>query len=88
MIQTLLGMYQLKVLLMEYTNSIQILYNDIVFILQDEMLRITNLFINDVLVLRLKTRYKRANELYKTILTNLLIQHFVYKHLSDLNRVF
>ena len=73
---------------MEYTNSIQILHNDIAFILQDEMSKITNLFINDVLVLRLKSRYKRADGLYKTILTNLLIQHFVYKHLSNLNRVF
>ena len=58
---------------MKYTNSIQILYNNIVFILQNEMLRITNLFINDILVLESKSRYKRVDELYKTILTNLLI---------------
>ena len=52
------------------------------------MLRITNLFIDDILVLEPKSRYKRVDGLYKTILTNPLIQHFVYKHLSNLNRVF
>ncbi|EJC98336.1 uncharacterized protein FOMMEDRAFT_96717, partial [Fomitiporia mediterranea MF3/22] len=47
--QTPLGTFHLTVLLMGYTNSVQILYNDLVFILCNKILDVTNLYTDNVL---------------------------------------
>lgn len=85
--QTPLGTFRLTVLPMGYTNSLQILHNDVAFILQDEMPHVTNPYADDVPVLGPRTRYERPDGSYETLKDNPGIRRFVYEHLCDLNRV-
>ena len=74
-------------LLIGYTNSVQILHNDLVFILCDEILNVTNLYTDNVLVIGPCSRYENADRTEETIPENVGIQKFVYKHLMDVNQI-
>ncbi|EJC97477.1 uncharacterized protein FOMMEDRAFT_99170, partial [Fomitiporia mediterranea MF3/22] len=85
MFQTPLGMFCLTVLLMGYTNSVQILHNDLVFILCNKILDVTNPYTDNVLVIGPCSRYETADRTEETLPKNEGIQKFVYKHLMDVN---
>ncbi|EJC99428.1 uncharacterized protein FOMMEDRAFT_94089 [Fomitiporia mediterranea MF3/22] len=80
-------MYCLTVLLIGYTNSVQILYNDLVFILCNKILHVINLYIDNVLVIGPCLRYEKADRTEETLLKNEGIQKFVYKYLMDINQI-
>ncbi|EJC99894.1 uncharacterized protein FOMMEDRAFT_92934 [Fomitiporia mediterranea MF3/22] len=85
MFQTLLGTFCLTVLLIGYTNSVQILYNDLVFILCNKILDVTNLYTDNVLVIGPYSRYEKVDRMEETLSKNKGIQKFVYKYLMDVN---
>lgn len=85
--QTPLGTFRLTAIPMGYTNSFQIMHNDVVFILQDEMPNIASPYADDVLVSGPKTRYELPDGTYETIPENPGIRRFIWEHLQDLNRV-
>lgn len=86
-IQTPLGTFRMTVLPMGYTNSMQILHNDITFILQDEIPHVTNPFIDDVPVLGPRSRYRNRDGSYETLPDSPGVRRFVYEHLCDVNRI-
>ena len=57
------------------------------FILQEEIPHVTVPYIDDVPVKGLKTRYELPDGGYVTILENLGTGHFVWEHVSNVNRV-
>ena len=85
--QTPLGTFCLTVLLMGYTNSVQILHNDLVFILCNKILDVTNLYTDNVLVIRPCSRYENADRMEEMLPKNVGIQKFVYEHLIDINQI-
>ena len=85
--QTPLGTFRLTAIPMGYTNSFQIMHNDVVFILQDEMPNIASPYADDVLVSGPSTRYEQPDGSFETIIENPGIRRFVWEHLQDLNRV-
>ncbi|EJD08237.1 uncharacterized protein FOMMEDRAFT_74049, partial [Fomitiporia mediterranea MF3/22] len=88
MFQTPLGTFCLTVLLIGYTNSVQILYNDLVFILCNKILDITNLYTDNILVIRPYLRYEKADRTEEMLPENEGIQKFVYKHLMNVSTIF
>ena len=86
-IQTPLGTFRLTVLPMGYTNSMQILHNDVAFILQDEIPHVTNPFADDCPGLGPRTRYELPDGNYETLPENPGIRRFIYEHICDVNRI-
>ena len=62
---TLLGTFRLMVLPIGYTNSPQIMHNDVAFMLQDEIKGYTSIYIDDTGIKRLKTQYQAKDGLYE-----------------------
>ena len=85
--QTPLGTFRLTSIPMGYTNSFQIMHNDITFILKDEIPHITIPYADDVPVKGPKTRYEKPDGSYETIPDNPGIRRFVWEHLNDVNRI-
>ncbi|KAJ2923743.1 hypothetical protein H1R20_g13351, partial [Candolleomyces eurysporus] len=85
--QTPLGTFRLTCIPMGYTNSQQIQHGDITFILQDEILHITQPFVDDVPVRGPKTRYELPQGGYETIPENPGIRRFIWEHINDCARV-
>ncbi|KAL5536488.1 hypothetical protein ACEPAF_310 [Sanghuangporus sanghuang] len=72
---------------MGYTNSLQIMHNDVAFILQDEIPHVTNPFADDAPGLGPKSQYELPDGSYETIPGNSEIHRFVYEHICDVNRI-
>ena len=72
---------------MGYTNSMQILHNDVAFILQDEIPHVTNPFADDCPGLGPRTRYELPDGNFETIPENPGIRRFIYEHICDVNRI-
>lgn len=85
--QTPLGTFRTTCIPMGYTNSVQIMHNDITFILQDYIPHITHPYIDDVPTKGPKTRYVNPDGSYETIPGNPRIRRFVYEHISNTNHV-
>ncbi|KAJ2911441.1 hypothetical protein MD484_g8972, partial [Candolleomyces efflorescens] len=85
--QTPLGTFRLTRIPMGYTNSQQIQHGDITFILQDEIPRVTQPFVDDVPVRGPKTRYELPDGRYETIAENSGIRRFIWEHINDCARV-
>ena len=85
--QTPLGTFRLTSIPMGYTNSFQIMHNDVTFILQEEIPEITIPFADDIGVKGPRTRYELANGSYETIPENPGIRRFVWEHLIACSRV-
>jgi len=64
------------VLSQDWTGSVSIFYNNVIFILQHETDRVLN-FLDDITLLGLKTQYKGKNSTYEVLSVNLGICHFV-----------
>ncbi|GBE78906.1 Retrovirus-related Pol polyprotein from transposon 412 [Sparassis crispa] len=84
--QSLVGTLRLTVLPQGWTGLPPIFQGDVVWILQDEVEVAPN-FQDDINVLGKKTRYELNGGEYEVILENPKIQHFVWEHAQDLNRV-
>jgi hypothetical protein len=74
-----LGVMQLTVILMGYTNSPQIMHGDMGHILQDEIPKYTQHFVDDVPVKGPSMRYKLPDGGYKTIPKNSSICQFIWE---------
>ena len=82
-----LGPHHLTTLPMEHTNAVQIYQADMAFIVQDEILHHTMLFINDLLVKSKTSWYQRPDGSYETIPENPGIRLFIWKHLTIVHRI-
>ena len=85
--QTPLGTFRLTSIPMGYTNSFQIMHNDVTFILQDEIPNTTIPFADDIGVKGPATRYEKSDGTYETIEGNPGIRRFVWEHMEDCARV-
>ena len=85
--QTPLGTFRLTSIPMGYTNSFQIMHNDVTFILQDEIPNTTIPFADDIGVKGPATRYEKPDGTYETIEGNPGIRRFVWEHMEDCARV-
>ncbi|KAL5478644.1 hypothetical protein ACEPAI_1921 [Sanghuangporus weigelae] len=72
---------------MGYTNSLQIMHNDVAFILQDEILHCTNPYADDSPGLGPRMRYELSDGSYETLPENPGIRRFVYEHICDVNQI-
>lgn len=84
---TPLGTFRLTSLPMGYTNSFQVMHNDITFVLQDEIPHVTYPYSDDVAIKGPATRYELPDGGYETIPQNPNIRRFVWEHLNDVNRI-
>jgi hypothetical protein len=72
---------------MGWTNSVLIFHNDVTFILQPEIPKVTVPYIDDVPIRGPATRYIQADGTKERIPDNPGIRRFVWEHLQNLNRV-
>jgi hypothetical protein len=85
--QTPFGTLHIVTLPMGWTNSVPILHDDVTYILQPEIPHITIPYIDNTPVKGPKSEYRTIGGSYKTIPDNPAIQHFVWEHFENLNRV-
>ena len=85
--QSPLGPLRLTRLPMGATNSVAIFHGDITFVLEEEIPEKARVFIDDILIKGLKTRYEIGPNQYETITMNVHIRRFVYEHLQDLHLI-
>jgi hypothetical protein len=81
------GTFRLMCLPQGYTNSIQVQQGDINFILQDEIPKYTQPFVDDTPVKGPTTYYLLENGEYETIPENAGIQRFIWEHMLTINRI-
>ena len=72
---------------MGWTNSVLIFYDNVTYILREEIPRYMLLYINDVPIRGPETRYKKADGRVETLEHNSGIWRFVFKHLEVVNRI-
>jgi hypothetical protein len=82
-----LGPQWLTMLLMGYTNAVQIYQADMSFILQEEIPHYTMPFIDDLPVKSGTTRYQDEDGSYETMPENPGIRRFIWEHLIVVNRI-
>jgi hypothetical protein len=70
-----------------YTNSVQVQQGDINFILQDEIPKYTQPFVDDTPVKGPTTYYLLENGEYETIPENAGIRRFIWEHMQTINRI-
>lgn len=70
---------------MGYMNAIQIFHRDVCWILKDEILEVTILFINDCPIKGPKSHYQNSDGTYQMIPQNSGIRHFIWEHLQNVN---
>ena len=85
--QTPFGAMRLVTLPMGWTNSVPIFHEDITAVLQPEIPKVTEPFVDDVPVKGPLTRYELPGGGYETIPENPGIRRFVWEHIQDVNRV-
>jgi hypothetical protein len=72
---------------MGHTNPVQIMQEDINYILQEEIPLLTVPFIDNVAIKGLVTCYENSDSTYKTIPENSGIHCFVWEHLANVNQI-
>lgn len=85
--QTPYGAMRLVTLPMGWTNSVPIFHDDVTTILQPEIPKFTEPFIDDVPIKGPKSRYQDKDGTYETIPGNPGIRRFVWEHMGDVNRI-
>jgi hypothetical protein len=85
--QTPFGALCLVTLPMGWTNLVPIFHEDITFILQDEIPKMTFPYIDDVPVKGPDLAYIDKSGKYETIPQNPCIRHFVWEHFQNINHV-
>ena len=86
--QSLFGALRLVTLPMGWTNSVPIFHNDVTYILQPEIPKVTVPYINNVPICRPAEQYILANETDEHIPENPGIHQFVWEHFQGLNCIF
>ncbi len=84
---TPLGLLRITALPMGYTNSPAEFQNCMVFILQDEIPHVANIFIDDLPIRGPQTRYLNADGQPSTIPENPGIRQFIWEHANDVHRI-
>jgi len=64
-----------------YTNSMQIQYGDLTFLLQDKIPDVTVPFVDDIPVKSSPTCYETDSNSFETLSKNLDVCRFVWEHL-------
>ena len=85
--QTPFGALRLVKLPQGWTNSVPIFHDDVTYILEDEIPKVTIPYIDDVPIRGPGTRYQDIEGNYETISGNSGIRRFVWEHFQNLNRV-
>lgn len=85
--QTPFGAMRLVTLPMGWTNSVPIFHDDVTTILQPEIPRFTEPYIDDVPIKGPKTRYKLPDGTEERIPENPGIRKFVWEHMQDVHRI-
>ena len=85
--QTPFGALRLVTLPMGWTNSVPIFHDDVTYILQPEIPKVTIPYIDDVPIKGPKSRYELPDGTYEMIPENPGIRRFVWEHFQNLNRV-
>ena len=85
--QSPFGALRLITLLMGWTNSVPIFYDDVAYILQPEIPDTTVPYIDDVPICSPETCYVLANRTKECIPANPGICHFMWEHFQSLNCV-
>jgi hypothetical protein len=85
--QTPFGALHIITLPMGWTNSVPIMHDDILYILQPEILHVTIPYINDAPIKGPKSQYQLPGGTYEMIPENRTIRWFVWEHFENLNRV-
>ena len=70
-----------------FTNSVAEFQNCMTFILQDEIFHIVGIMIDNIGIKGPKTQYKDEEGIYKMIPENPGIQHFIWEHANNINRI-
>ena len=83
--QTPYSTLRLTKLPMGWTNAVPVFHDDVMHILQPEVPQFTIPYIDDVPVRGPATTYQNDNRVFKTILGNSSICHFVWEHFQNLN---
>nr|GAT45999.1 DNA/RNA polymerase [Mycena chlorophos] len=85
--QTPFGALRLVTLPMGWTNSVPIFHDDVTFILQPVIPRLTIPYIDDVPARGPASRYQLADGTYEAIPENPGIRRFVWEHFDGLNQI-
>ena len=85
--QTPLGVLRITSLPMDFTNSPSEFQACMVFILQDEIPQVADVFIDDIPIKGPKSRYLNSKGEEERIKENPGIRRFIWEHLNDLHRI-
>jgi hypothetical protein len=85
--QTPFGALRLVKLPQGWTNSVPIFHDDVTYILQDEIPRVTMPYIDDVPIRGPGSRYELPDGTCETIPENNGIRRFIWEYFNDLNRI-
>ena len=85
--QTLFGVLRLVTLPMGWMNSVPIFYDNMTYILHQEIPRYTLPYIDDVPIRGLETRYELPDGSIETLEQNPGIWKFVFEYLETVNRI-
>jgi len=83
--QTPFGALRLVTLPMEWTNSVPIFHDDVIYILRDEIPRYTLPYIDDVPIRGPTTRYKKSDGTVEVLEKNPRIRRFIFEHMGNVN---
>jgi len=83
--QTPFGALRLVTLPMGWTNSVPIFYDDVTYILRDEIPRYMLPYIDDMPIRDLATRYEKSDGTLEVLEKNPGIQQFIFEHMGNVN---
>ena len=87
MFQIPFGVLKLVTLPIGWTNSVPIFYDNVTYILQDEIPKYTLPYIDDMSIRGPTTKYEQSDGTVKVLEKNPGIQRFVFEHLGTINRI-
>jgi len=71
-------------LLMGWTNSVPIFYDDVIYILQDEISRYTLPYIDNMPIRGPATRYEKPDSTLEVLEKNPRIRQFIFEHIRNI----
>jgi len=83
--QTPFGALRLVALPMGWTNSVPIFYDDVTYILRDEIPRYMLPYIDDMLIRDPATRYEKSDGTLEVLEKNPGIRQFIFEHMGNVN---
>lgn len=83
--QTLFNVLRLVTLLMGWTNSVPIFYENVTYILKEEISEYILTYINDIPVKKPATIYEKKDETCEMLISNSGIRKFIFEHLNTVD---